>query len=168
MNFLDFLFLIPLAWLTYKGFSKGFVMELFSIAAFLVGIYACIHFTDWVSGWLKETFTESWATATICVYIVTFCAAFAGVYFFGKLIEKFFQSTGVSLVNKLAGGFLGLLKGALLISALLVAVNSLNSKKDFLGKDTREKSFLYEPLSKFSSFVLPAFNSSEWVTRYVE
>jgi len=167
MNFLDFLFLIPLAWLAYKGFSKGFVMELFSVAAFLVGIYACIHFTDWVSKWLKETFTESWATASICVYLITFCGAFAGVYFFGKLVEKFFQSTGLSLFNKISGGFLGLMKGALLISCLLVAVNSLNAKKDFLGKDVQDKSFLYEPLSKFGSVVLPAFNSSEWVEKYL-
>ncbi len=166
MNFLDLLLILPIAWFAYKGFSKGFVMELFSIAAVLVGIYACIHFTDWTAGWLKKTFTESWATAAICVYIITFCGAFAGVYFFGKLIEKLFKAGGMGLLNKFAGGFLGAMKAALLLSALLVAINSLNAKKDFLGKDVRNKSFLYEPLSKLSAFIIPAFNDSDWTSEY--
>lgn len=167
MNFLDLLLLIPIAWFAYKGFTKGFVMELFSLAAILIGIYACIHFTDWTASWLKETFTESWATAAICVYIITFCGAFAGVYFFGKLIEKLFQAGGLGLLNKFVGGFLGVLKAALLLSALLVAVNSLNAKKEFISAEVKNKSFLYEPLSRFSSYVLPAFNSSDWASGYL-
>ncbi len=167
MNFLDLLFLIPRAWFAYKGFSKGLIMELFSLAALLVGIYACIHFTDWTTKWLKETFTESWASMAICVYIITFCAAFAAVYFSGKFVEGLFKAGGMSIVNKLGGGFFGALKAALLLSALLVAVNSLNAKKDFLGKTTREKSFLYEPLSKLSAYIMPSFNNSEWASKYL-
>lgn len=166
MNFLDFLLIIPIAWLAYKGFSKGLVMELFSMAALLVGIYACIHFTDWTTTWLKKTFTETWASVAIFVYIVTFCGAFALVYFTGKLVERLFKAGGLSLPNKLGGGFFGAVKAALMISVVLIAINSLNAKKDFLGKETRSKSFLYEPLSKFGSYIMPSFNNSEWVTRY--
>ncbi len=167
MNFLDFLFLIPIGWLAYKGFTKGLIMELFSLMALLVGLYACIHFTDWTTGWLKSTFTESWASMAIFVYIVTFCAAFAGVYFLGKLVEKLVQVGGMGLFNKLGGGFFGAVKAALIISALLVAVNSLNAKKDFLGKEKQTGSLLYEPLSKFGTYIMPAFNHSEWVPRYL-
>lgn len=167
MNFLDFLLLIPLAWFAYKGFSKGLIMEIFSVGALLLGIYACIHFTDWTSKWLQKTFTESWATLTICVYIVTFCAAFAGVYFFGKLVEKMFKAGGVGLANKIGGASFGLLKAALIISGLLVALNAINSQKELIGKESRESSLLYEPLSKFGSFVLPAFDKSDWAAKYI-
>lgn len=142
-------------------------MELFSLGALLIGIYACIHFTDWTTKWLKETFTESWASMAICVYIITFCGAFAGVYFLGKLVEGLFKAGGMGILNKLGGGLIGAFKAAFLLSALLVAVNSLNAKKDFLGQKTREGSFLYGPLSKFSAVIMPSFNNSEWVAKYL-
>ncbi|MES2627459.1 MAG: CvpA family protein [Bacteroidota bacterium] len=167
MTFLDFLILIPIGWLGYKGFSKGLIMEIFSLAALLVGLYACIHFTDWTAGWLKETFTESWASAAICVYIITFCGAFAAVYFGGKLVEGLFKAGGMGVLNKLGGALIGALKAVLILSALLVAVNTLNAKKDFIGKSTREKSLLYEPVSKFGTYILPAYNNSEWVSKYL-
>lgn len=163
MNFLDFLLLIPMVWLAYKGFSKGLIMGLFSVAALLVGIYACLHFTDWTSEKLKEQFEDSWATLAIWVYVVTFCGAFAAVYFSGKLVEKLVSVTGLSLLNQLGGAFLGLVKALLLCSGLLVAINALNVNDSWLSQKTKEKSLLYQPISDFSGWLIPAFERAEWL-----
>ena len=53
MNFLDILILIPIAYGAYKGFKHGFVIELFTLLAILVGIYVGINFSDYVANWLN-------------------------------------------------------------------------------------------------------------------
>ena len=46
MEIIDLIILIPLIYGGWKGFKKGFVMELFTILALLVGLYAAFHFSD--------------------------------------------------------------------------------------------------------------------------
>jgi len=54
MNFLDVLLGIPLLWFTYKGFTKGFVIELATLVALLLGIYAAIHFSEQVGVFIAD------------------------------------------------------------------------------------------------------------------
>ena len=56
MNFLDILILLPVLYGAYKGFKHGFVIELFTLLAILVGIYVGIHFSDYTANWLKTSF----------------------------------------------------------------------------------------------------------------
>lgn len=165
MNFLDFLFLIPIAWFAYKGFSKGLVMEVFALAALLVGLYACINLTDVTAVWLKKFFTESWATAAVCVYLVTFAAAFAVVYFSGKLVARIFDTGGLGIVNKLGGAFFGAGKAALIISCLLVAINAVDHNRRIFGDHATENSLLYEPVAGLSEVLMPAIRNSPWAAQ---
>ncbi len=42
MNWLDIGIAVPLVWGAYVGFKKGLVIELASLAALILGIYAAI------------------------------------------------------------------------------------------------------------------------------
>ena len=42
MGVLDIIFIIPIVWLAYKGFSKGLIIELATLAALVLGIYASL------------------------------------------------------------------------------------------------------------------------------
>lgn len=44
MNFLDLIIILPLIYAAYKGFKHGFIIELFTLLAIIVGIYVGIHF----------------------------------------------------------------------------------------------------------------------------
>ena len=48
MNFIDVLILIPVIYAAWKGFKHGLIIEVFTLLALVVGIYAGIHFSDFL------------------------------------------------------------------------------------------------------------------------
>ena len=59
MGVLDIIFIIPIIWLTYKGFSKGLIIELTTLAALFLGIYVSLHFSTYTANFLTEHFEMS-------------------------------------------------------------------------------------------------------------
>ena len=55
MNFLDIIIAIPLVYGAYKGFRNGFIMEIFTILALFVGLYAAFTFSDQLTGMFVDT-----------------------------------------------------------------------------------------------------------------
>ena len=53
MNFLDFIFIALFLFAAWKGFKRGFVIELFTFLALFLGLYAGIHFSNFVSIFLR-------------------------------------------------------------------------------------------------------------------
>ena len=46
MNYLDIIIIIPLIWGAYKGFRKGFIIEIASLIALILGIWGGINFSS--------------------------------------------------------------------------------------------------------------------------
>ena len=95
MNVLDIIFLIPLIWLAYRGFQKGFIIELSSLVALILGIYIAINFSGLTAGWLTDNFEISEKYLTIISFIVTFVVVVFGVFMIGKILEKFAISNSI-------------------------------------------------------------------------
>lgn len=160
MNAIDIVFVIVLVWTIWTGFKKGFIIELFTFLALFLGLYAGIHFSDFVATLIAgEEEVESSYTPTIAFTLI-FLAVGAMVYFGGKALEKVIKVVQLSLLNKLLGGFFGLVKGVFLIGAAVMIFDSFDEKNDFIDQDTKEGSIFYYPLSGFVKFCIPAFEES--------
>ena len=57
MNFIDVLIIIPLIYGGYKGFKHGLIIEVFTMLALFVGLYAGINFSDFVAAFFKKSFS---------------------------------------------------------------------------------------------------------------
>ncbi|MCD4736915.1 MAG: CvpA family protein, partial [Bacteroidales bacterium] len=56
MNYIDLILLIFAAWLGYQGFRKGLIIEVASLAALILGIYAGIHFSGYAEQFIRNNF----------------------------------------------------------------------------------------------------------------
>ena len=81
MNYLDILLVLPLIIGAWRGFKKGLIIELFTLLALLVGIYAGIHFSDFVAGILKNNLGMTSEYVPVIAFTITFLGVGAGVYF---------------------------------------------------------------------------------------
>ncbi len=54
MNVLDIILAIPILWLAYKGFTKGLIIEISTLAALVLGIYASLHFSYITADFLRN------------------------------------------------------------------------------------------------------------------
>ncbi|HLP57026.1 MAG TPA: CvpA family protein [Fluviicola sp.] len=160
MNFIDILLIIPIGYAAYKGFKNGFVIELFTLLAILVGIYVGIHFSDFIAAWMKKTFEWDSPYLPVIAFTITFLGVGAMIYFGGKLVEKMVKVVHLTPVNKTFGVLFALLKMLYILSVLLVLVESYDEKGDFFPEKTKQSSLLYEPVRDISIKTVPALSES--------
>lgn len=160
MNFVDILILVPLIYAGWKGFQHGIIIEVFTLLALLVGIYAGIHFSDFTAKWLKESLGWESEYIPVVAFTLTFLGIGAMVYFAGKMIEQVARVTNLTPVNKFFGIVFAVLKMTYFVSVFLVVLESYDEKGDFLPPSMKEKSLLYKPVLGVSTTTIPALKES--------
>ncbi|RLD31428.1 MAG: CvpA family protein, partial [Bacteroidetes bacterium] len=118
INLLDIIILIPLLLFTWQGYRKGFIIEVATLAALLLGVYFALYFSDYAASLLTDYFTIDEKYLAALSFIVTFIVVVVAVIVIGKIVQKFVNLLLIGFLNKAAGAIFGLLKGALLVSIL--------------------------------------------------
>lgn len=160
MNFVDILILIPIVYAAWKGFQHGIIIEVFTLLALLVGIYVGIHFSDYTAKILKSNFDWDSPYLPVVAFTLTFLAVGAMVYFAGKVIEKMVKVTQLTPINKVFGILFSVFKMTFFISVFLVLIESYDEKGAFVPLEMKDESLLYHPVSKISTFSMPALKNS--------
>ena len=164
MNFVDIILLVPLLYGAWRGFKKGFVIEVFTLLALLVGIYAGIHFSDWTANRLIEYFEIEANYLPVVAFTVTFLAVGAVVFFAGKMLEQMIKVVNLSPFNKILGAVFGLLKMIYTLSIFLIILETYDERGDFIPENLKENSLLYKPVKITASSTIPAIEeSSIWL-----
>lgn len=160
MNYLDIILVLPLIIGAWRGFKKGFIIELFTLLALLVGLYAGIHFSDFVAGLLKNYLGMTSEYVPIVAFTLVFLGVGAMVYFAGKMLETAISAVALTPLNKFAGLIFGTVKMLFFTSAALVILESYDQKGAFLPAELKSGSLLYHPVKNVSLTTIPALRHS--------
>ena len=160
MNILDILFILPLGYAGYKGFRKGFIIELFTLLALFVGIYAGIHLSDGVTRWMRESLGWNSNLLPAISFTVLFLGLGAMVYFGGKALEQVMKIAQLGTMNKLAGGVFGTLKMAFFLSLALLILESFDQEEQLIPASEKKESLLYTPITHVSKSTVPGMKNS--------
>jgi membrane protein required for colicin V production len=164
MNFIDIILIVPLIYAAWRGFRKGLIIEVFTLLALLVGIYAGIHFSDWTSERIQEYFEIEPNYLPVVSFTLTCLAIGAIVFFAGKMLEQMIKVVNLSPVNKILGVIFGMLKMVYTLSILLILIETYDERGDFIPEDLKENSLLYDPIKITASATIPAIEeSSIWI-----
>ncbi|MCB0768966.1 MAG: CvpA family protein [Flavobacteriales bacterium] len=157
MNWLDWVLVALLVFAAFKGFSRGFIVEVGSLVALVGGVWAGIHLSERVVDAIGLD-TKSAAVA----FLVTFLLVLVGVHLLAKGLTTLIDMAQLSLPNKWAGVAFGLLRSAFTIS---IALNLMAGSRDgSLPSDrVREGSSLYAPIQSFAPFVVPVLGETKWL-----
>lgn len=109
-----------------SGYRQGFLMELFSFAALLLGILGAFKLLGYAMIFLDDQFNISKTILPYVAFAAVFIAIVIGVRLIGKLIKMSIDKTLLGSLDKAAGAVLGLLKASFLLSVVLWIVHSLN------------------------------------------
>jgi membrane protein required for colicin V production len=105
----------------------------------------------------------------ILAFALTFAGIVIAIHLLAKILEKVVSLAALGIANKLLGLVFGVLKIALIMSFVLVIVNSLNEKWKFLdGTTWRKESKLYEPVSNLGPMILPVVENNHWYKDYIK
>jgi len=152
----------------WKGFSKGLIIELASIAALIAGVYVAANFSEIVGAQLKSWFELEGTWSGYLAFILTFVGVVFAVYALAKILEKAVNLVALKLVNKLAGLVFGIVKMALILSIVLNIVSWFDHLVPVMSKSEPQNSLLFEPILKSAPTILPILTESGWMEKAEE
>lgn len=157
MNYLDIIIAIILFLFGYRGFKKGLVVELVSLATFVVGIWGAMRFSDFTAARLSEFMEINPKYINTVAFILTFILLVILVNVIGKLVTKFIKSMNLSFANKLAGCILGVAKGVLLCSLMMMVLNNLQIL-GLIKEEVKQESLMYPYIEKSVPYIYQGFD----------
>ena len=155
MNILDIIILIPVAWMAYRGFSKGLIIEVATLVALILGIYLSINFSYIVGNFLVEQFDLTTKYLHIIAFIVTFIGVVLIVHLIGKILEKVVNIVALGFINKLLGGVFGILKAVIFLSVIIMLINRFDPNQNLITDEKRDSSMFYEHVESVVPSILP-------------
>ncbi len=155
MNYIDIILLIILGIGLYKGLKNGFIVEIASFAGLILGIYAALNFSHFLSNILKSRVSWDASVIQLISFAGTFFIVLIGISIIGKLLTKLAESIALGIVNKFFGAMFGLLKVGLIVSVILIIFDNLNKAIPFVESKKTESSILYKPVRDFAPMVFP-------------
>ena len=159
MNYFDVLVFIILTYGLISGFFKGFIVEIAGVIALILGLLGSFKFSNVLSN-IIEVFID-WNPKTIHVvsFILLFILIIYSVSLLAKMITKTLKLIALGWLNRILGGFFGILKWAVVLSAFTLIISELNEIiivfSDFDFDDSKSYTFL----NKLGNFLF------EWVSQ---
>ena len=150
MNYIDIVILLFLLYGAFRGFSKGLIIEVATLAGLILGVFIAIRYSPFTEGILKDFLNITSRYLSYIALAVTFLLVVIAVYLLGKMLTRLVDIISLGLVNKLLGTLLGIAKYFIMVCVLLMIVDALNDKFHFISEETREKSLLFANLLNFA------------------
>lgn len=138
------------------GVYRGFIKEVFQIAAMLGGFAGAYLLYPILA--LKLNFiSRNEETITVLSFIVAFLICFFIILSIGWIIKKIVHMTPLGWIDRLIGGLSGFLKSTIL---LIIFVLSMNALPDFKLKEAFSDSLSFKTVDKLP-FVLKSVRSKK-------
>jgi membrane protein required for colicin V production len=158
LSWFDIAILAIVVFGVYRGYKEGFLMELFSLLAIVLGILGAFKLLGFALIFLADKFDIDEKILPYVAFGVVFIIIVIVVTLIGRALRLSIDKSFLGRVDEIAGSFLGAIKTVFLISVLMWVLSSL--KVSFPEHWTES--------SKITPWVADfAPGLTEWVSQYV-
>lgn len=159
MNYIDMFILVLLVYAVYRGYTKGFILQLTIIAALVIGIFAALKLSGFTARILEQYINVPSESLYMISVAVTFILVFLGINVLGRVVEKIAETMQLSMLNRFSGVAFALVKTIIITGILLAFIDRLDQNVSFLPRHTREHSLFFKPFSKVATTLFPALRA---------
>ena len=158
MSYIDIALILFMIFGAYSGYKEGFLMELISLVAILLGILGGFKLMGSAMVLLDQKFNIDETVLPYIAFGVVFIVVVVMVTLLGKAIKASIDKTFLGRVDQSAGALLGFFKTAFLLSVVLWILHSL--QVNFPDRWT-QNAWLYPKVSSLAPVV------TDWVSEYL-
>ena len=123
---IDFIFAALLIMALIKGYKKGFIIAIFSVIAFILGLAAALKLSAVVAEYLKDSVNVSAKWLPFLAFIIIFFVVVILVRLGAKLIEKAFQVVLLGWLNRIGGILLYVVLYLIILSIFIFYAEKLH------------------------------------------
>ena len=161
MNYLDIIILAIVAWSLIRGFKNGLFVEIASVAALVLGIWGSIRFSGYTQLKLIEWFDMQGQYLGVIAFIVTFILIVVAVHFLANALDKLLKAVALGFVVRLLGMLFAVIKSVLIMSIVLVLLNTIDRNSKLISQKNKEESILYGPVGDFAPMLFPIIEGGD-------
>lgn len=155
MNWLDITLLCLAAIGCIKGLFDGFIKQVVSLIALVVGIFFCGKVADWLRVYLVELGWFPQNSISVVSYVAGFILIVGLVLLVGEIFDRLVGATPLSIINHLAGGVIGIVLTLIFISLFLNGLNIIDKNSFIIKKETKATSIFYESVERIFPTIYP-------------
>ena len=142
------------------GFRKGFILEIITLLALILGVIGGFHFLHWGMSVLSDNFQLSGRFLPFLAFVLIFVAIIAIVNAIGQALKKIIHMAFLGGIDRIAGAVLGALKFVFLFSILIWVFQVFGVE---IPRHLQDDSFFYTYVVALApatvelfSFIIPA------------
>ncbi len=134
----------------FFGYKQGFLMELFSFLAIVLGVLGAFKLMGWAIVMLSNQFEIDQKILPYVAFAVVFIAIVIIVRLIGNMIKLSIDKSFLGRVDQISGAVLGFFKTAFLLSVGLWIIDSLRFK---IPERWSEDSWILPKISGFAPLI---------------
>jgi membrane protein required for colicin V production len=142
----------------FNGFKTGFLIEIFSLFAILLGVLLGFKLMGTTMLWIENKIDVDEKTLPYVAFFVVFIAIIIIVHLLSKLIVDKLHTSPVGVVDRVAGAGVAIFRTAFMLSIMLWISDSM--KYDFPEKWTTD-SYLLPKVAEFAP------HTAHWIASFI-
>lgn len=162
MSIADIIIGVILILFAIAGYKKGLIIEAFYLASLIIGIYGAMFFSDFVADALSDLINTKPEYMALIAFLLTFILIAALIRYLARIIKDIIDNLFLGIIDQLGGLVFGFIKGALIISIVIMILNITGLSENINNK--AKKSFLY---SKTESIANVLYKNHELINKSI-
>lgn len=151
LNYIDVAIVALVTALSVKGLIRGLFRESVGLLGLIAALLLAVRFLSDVTAVVRRALDLSPAVSMLISFVLLFAAFLAAFQILANLLHKLIQKTSLSWMERVAGGLVGFLKGAVIASLLALFLTYLPAGET-LAKE-RQNSMLFGPTREFAPWL---------------
>jgi len=139
---IDIIFAVLIFLAIIKGYQKGFVIAVFSIIAFIIGLAAALKLSTLAADYLKHSIDISAKWLPFIAFVIVFFTVVILIRLGGKLIEKAFQLVLLGWLNRIGGIILYVTMYIIIYSIFLFYADKLHLMQPVTFQSSQTYNFI--------------------------
>lgn len=123
---IDIIFIVLLVIAIFKGYTKGFIIAVFSVLAIIIGLAAAMKLSVVTASWLKDAVHIAAKWLPVLAFAIVFLVVVLLVRLGANALQKATELVLLGWVNKLAGILLYVALYIVILSVLLFYAEKVN------------------------------------------
>ncbi len=136
MSIFDIILIVLISTTVIYGITKGFIRDIFSLIAVIVGVVVAFIGYPWAAGYLSEIIPAG-PPANIVGFAVILLSVSIAVSVLGVVISKAISGADLSVYDRIAGAFFGLFEGIVVACFIVVIAATLSPRPPRLPESPR-------------------------------
>jgi membrane protein required for colicin V production len=155
MNTIDIVIILLLLWGAINGFIKGFVIQISTLIALVLGIWAAAEFYKVIGLYLTKTLSVSPGISGMVAFVIIFIVILLIMYLLSRGLTNMMGKSVAGRLNRIGGIIFGLAKAVFLISILIFIIQKIDFTQKLLTSEKKEESKLFKPISQVAPAIFP-------------